>query len=172
MIIDVSRLPEEGLTVSKDFEFFCSDLVEENTVFLEPVHVKMRIKKIDEEIFIKGRISTRLSFICCRCLSPFEFLVDSPFDLVYLPEELDLIKDHLGKDDIQKFFYFSQKVDLKDIILEQLNFTFPLRPLCAENCQGICPNCGKVIKEGNCSCVMNESAPRLEKFKVFLRDKS
>ena len=72
MIVDIERLPAEGLKISKDFEFISTDLVEENTVFLEPVHADVLVKKAGEEIFISGRIFTCLSFICCRCLSPFE----------------------------------------------------------------------------------------------------
>ncbi len=171
MIIDLDRLPEDGLNVSKDFEFFSSELVEENTVFLEPVHADINIRLLGEEIFITGRFTTCLSFVCSRCLSPFELNVDSRFDLVYLPEELDMVRDQLDDEDMGQLFFYSQKIDLKDVILEQLNLTFPVRPLCAKDCQGICPVCGKIIKEGDCSCAAHELDPRLEKFKDFLRDK-
>ncbi len=171
MIIDIDKLPNDGLEISKNFEFFSSDLVEENTVFLDPLHAELKVRRFGEEIFIIGRITTRLSFICCRCLSPFEFEVNSSFDLVYLPEELEIAKDQLDDDDINRLFFYSRKIDIKEVILEQLNLTFPMRPLCTRDCQGICQVCGKIIKEGNCSCASNEGDPRLEKFKEFLRDK-
>jgi uncharacterized protein len=171
MIIDIDRLPEDGLNVSEDFEFFSSELVEENAVFLEPVHADVNVRMVGEEIFITGRITTCLSFVCSRCLSPFEFKVNSSFDLVYLPEELEIAKDQLDEEDINQLFFYSQKIDLKDVVLEQLNLTFPVRPLCARDCQGICPVCGKIIKEGDCSCAASDLDPRLEKFKDFLRDK-
>lgn len=171
MLIEIDRLTKEGLEITKDFEVFPGELVEENAVFLKPVHANVIIKKIGEEIFIKGYISTCLSLICCRCLSPYEFYIDSDFNHVYLPEELEIENDQLDSDDVDMLFYYSRKLDLKDIILEQLNFTFPLRPMCSEDCQGICPVCGKIIKKGNCSCAANESDPRLDKFKIFLRDK-
>jgi uncharacterized protein len=112
-----------------------------------------------------------LSFVCSRCLSPYEFKVDSKFDLVYLPEELEMAKDQLDEEDINQLFFYSHKLDLKEVILEQLNLTFPLRPLCSEDCRGICPICGKIINEGHCSCVADDTDPRLEQFKNFLRDK-
>lgn len=171
MIIDIERLPEKGLEVSKDFEFLSLDLIEENAVFLDPVHADLTIKKIGEEIRIKGRIKTRLSFICSRCLVPFEFPIDSRFDLIYLPEELGGVKDELDSEDVRKFFYHSQKIDLTDVVLEQLNLTFPVKPLCSEDCQGICPVCGKIVKGGQCSCERSDSDPRLEKLKIFIRDK-
>lgn len=171
MIINVDRLPQEGLEVSKEFEFFSAELVDEDVVFLEPVRVDLSIKKIGEEVFIKGEMKTCLSFICSRCLIPFEFPVHSRFDLVYFPDELDVMKDQLESDDISKLFYYSHKIDVKEVILEQLNLAFPVKPLCSEDCQGICPVCGKLIRNDKCSCVTKNSDPRLEKLKIFIRDK-
>jgi len=171
MIIDIERIPEEGLKISKDFEFTCDDLVEENTVFLEPVHVESTVHRVGEEILIKGRIATRLNFVCCRCLSPFEFPVDSEFDLIFLPEELEDPKEQLENEDLGKLFYHKRSIDLENVILEQLNLTFPMRPLCSDDCQGICPICGNLIDEGSCSCAKGKSDHRLDKLKTFLRDK-
>jgi uncharacterized protein len=171
MIIDIDRLPKEGMKISKDFEFFSETLVEEDAVFLEPVHGELTITKIGEEIFIKGKITTRLSFVCSRCLAPFEFPVDSNFDLVYLPEEFEDLKERLEDEDVNKMFYYSSKIDIQEVVLEQLNLVFPPKPLCSQDCQGICPICGKVIQSGECSCETKSSDPRLEKLKSLIRDK-
>lgn len=172
MLIDVDRIPEDGLEISKDFEFFSEDLVEESAVFLKPVQVEASVKKIGEELLIKGQITATLNFVCCRCLIPFEFPVDSRFDLVYLPEELEVAKEHLEQDDMNRLIYYKRHLDLKEVTLEQLNLTFPLRPLCSKGCQGICPVCGKLIKDDKCSCTAKGSNQRLEKLKIFMRDKS
>lgn len=171
MLIDIDRLPEKGLKICRDFDFISSELIEESAVFLKPVHADVLIKKTGEEILIKGKITTCLSFICSRCLLPFEFPIDSSFDFVYVPEEIDVVKEQLDRDDVNKLFYNSRSIDLREEILEQLNLTFPIRPLCSEDCQGICPVCGKIIKSGECSCQRDEPDPRLEKLKTFLRNK-
>jgi uncharacterized protein len=171
MIIDIDRIPDAGLKISKEFEYFNSDLVEESATFLEPVRVDISVRKSGEEVLIKGRIRSRLSVVCSRCLLPFEFSVDSDFDLVYIPEELNTLKEQLEKEDLSKLFYSDRTIDIKMEVLEQLNLTFPFKPLCAQDCQGICPVCGKVIRNEACSCLRDESDPRLEKLKTFLRDK-
>jgi len=169
MLIDIEKLPKEGLKISRDFDFASVDLVEEDAVFLKPVHGELTVRKIGEELWIKGRIKTCLSFICSRCLMPYEFPVDSKFDLVYFPEELDVVKEELEDDDINKLFYCSQQINIREVVLEQLNLTFPAKPLCSEDCEGMCPVCGKIRKEGRCGCVVKESDPRLEKLKTFKR---
>lgn len=171
MIINIDKLPEEGLKICKDFEYCSTDLVEENATFLESVHADVSVKKTGEEVFVKGRITTSLRVVCSRCLIPFEFPVDSRFDLVYLPEEMYVVKEQLEVEDLDQSFYFNRIIDIKKEILEQLNLAFPVKPLCSKDCQGICPVCGKIIEEGGCSCAANESDPRLAKFKIFMRDK-
>ena len=99
MLIEIDRLPEEGLRLSRDFDFLSVDLVEENAVFLEPPHADILVRRIGEEVWIKGRLTARMSFVCSRCLTPFEIPVDSKFDLVFLPEELETAKDELGDED-------------------------------------------------------------------------
>jgi len=172
MIIDIDKIPKEGLNVSRDFEFLNIDLVEENTVFLSPTHAEVVVRRIGEEIWIKGRLTARLSFICSRCLTPFEYPVDASFDLVYLPEELEMMKDELDAEDLGKSFYNDNQIDLQEVILEQLNLTFPLKPLCSEDCEGICAVCGQIRRGGNCSCQVKEEDQGLRKLKNFMREKS
>ncbi len=171
MIIEIDRLSEKELKISKNFDFLSTDLVDENVVFRKPVHADISIRRIQDEIFIQGRITTQLSFVCGRCLSPYEIPVDSTFDLVYLPEELEELGDQLEEGEMTRFFYMSPIIDLLDVVLEQINLTFPIKPLCTKDCQGLCPVCGKVEKDGDCHCVTHDSDPCLVKLKIFLRDK-
>lgn len=171
MIIDVDKLPEEGLKVSKDFFYHSLDLLEESAVFLESAHAEMVVRKVGEEVWIKGSLKARLNFVCSRCLTPFEYPVDSGFDLAFIPEEFALMKEELGEEDIDHQFFQSRKIDIREVILEQLNLIFPMKPLCLESCEGICPVCGRVRKSGDCACMSKENDPRLEKFKLFMKDK-
>jgi uncharacterized protein len=171
MLIDIDKIPRDGLTVDRDFEYPGVELVEEDAVFVRPVHVELTVTRIDEQIRIKGRIATLLRFNCSRCLTPFEYPVDSRFDLVYFPEELEEMKEELGEEDINTFYYAAPQLDLRQIVLEQLNLTFPLRPLCSEDCPGICPICGAVIRDGTCSCTIPGADPRLESLKSLMKDK-
>ncbi len=171
MLIDIDRLPEEGLHLSRDFEFLSLDLVEENAVFLEPAHAEVTVRRVGEEVLVRGEITARLSFVCSRCLTPFEFLVASRFDLVYLPEELDGFSDDLSDDKMDQMFYTGRQIDLRAVVLEQLNLTFPAKPLCTPACEGICAVCGEVVRESKCSCLVKEHNTVWNKLKIPMRDK-
>jgi uncharacterized protein len=172
MLIDIDKLPKDGLKISRDFEFTNSELIDENVVFLQLVHADVSARKIgDEEVRIQGRIKTCLSFVCSRCLTPFEYPVNSKFDLVFLPEELHELQDELDDEDLDQLFYKDRQIDLREVILEQLNLTFPAKPLCAEGCEGICAVCGRIRRRGECGCQGKEAEGRLDQLKIFLKDK-
>jgi uncharacterized protein len=171
MLIEIDRLPQEGLRVARDFDFPSADLVEEAAVFLEPVHADLLVRKVGEEVWIKGRLTTRLSFVCGRCLTPYELPVDSRFDLVFLPEEMETPKDELGEADLDTLYHYDRKIDIRAVVLEQLNLTFPPKPLCSESCEGLCAVCGELVRDGKCSCLVRETEPRLDKLKSLVRDK-
>ena len=169
MRIDIDRLPKEGLKVDRDFDFLSEDLVEEEAGFLQPAQARLEIKKVDQEILIKGRLTIGLSFVCSRCLMPFDYPVDSAFDLVYLPEDLEQAKEELAEEDLERGYFYSRSLDLQEIILEQLNLTFPVKPLCSKDCQGICPICGEVRRESGCACTVREDDPPLVKIKNLIK---
>ncbi|MGB8957825.1 MAG: DUF177 domain-containing protein [Candidatus Aminicenantales bacterium] len=172
MLIDLDRLPKEGLCLSRDFEFLSLDLVEENAVFLEPARADVTVRLIGDEVLVQGEVTARLSFVCSRCLTPFEFPVASRFDLVYLPEDIDALSEELSDDKIDQMFYSGRQLDLRAVVLEQLNLTFPAKPLCAPECEGICAVCGEIIRDAKCSCLVKESDTRWNKLKFPVRDKS
>ncbi len=172
MLIDLDRVPKEGLRVSKDFEFLSLDLVEENAVFLEPARAEVTVRLVGDEVLVQGEVTARLSFVCSRCLTPFEFPVASRFDLVYLPEDIDALSEELSDEKIDQMYYTGRQLDLRAVILEQLNLTFPAKPLCSPECEGICAVCGEVIRDAKCSCLVKETDAGWNKLKFPVRDKS
>jgi uncharacterized protein len=171
MIIDIDKLPKDGLTVSRNFEFPSLDLIDEEAVFLQPVQAEITLRRVGEEVWIKGRLATVLSFVCGRCLTPYEFPVNSRFDLVFMPEELHELKDELDEGETDTLFYQGRQIDVREVILEQLNLTFPAKPLCSADCGGICAVCGKVRRDGDCGCQIKETDARLEPLQILRKDK-
>jgi uncharacterized protein len=172
MMIDLDRLPKEGLRLSRDFEFLSLDLVEENAVFLEPARAEVTVRLVGDEVLVQGEVTARLSFVCSRCLMPFEFPVASRFDLVYLPEDIDALSEELSDDKMDQMYYAGRQLDLRAVVLEQLNLTFPAKPLCAPDCEGICAVCGELVRDAKCSCLVKETGQTWNKLKIPVRDKS
>ena len=45
-------------------------------------------------------------------------------------------------------------------------------PLCADDCQGLCAQCGRNLNEGDCDCVRDETDSRWGPLKELLEKKN
>jgi uncharacterized protein len=140
--------------------------------FKTPIHFNAHVRKVDEEISIEGRISAHLEMLCSRCLKPHDEYIDETFEVVYRPysrdkEETDEIE--LDETDLNISYYEGEVIDTLELIREQLLLFLPVKPLCKDDCAGLCPTCGKDLNEGPCSCTHETIDPRLAVLKQFLQ---
>jgi uncharacterized protein len=63
-------------------------------------------------------------------------------------------------------------LQIDNMVRESILLTLPLKPLCREDCKGLCPICGIDLNKSVCSCVKRETDPRWEKLKGLLDKKS
>jgi len=59
-------------------------------------------------------------------------------------------------------------LDVEELAREQIILEFPMRILCAEDCPGLCPRCGKSLASCGCGCPKEEIDPRLAALKKLL----
>jgi len=68
-------------------------------------------------------------------------------------------------DDLDISFYKGDRIDLTELIKEQILLYLPMQPLCSTDCKGLCPKCRKSLKDGPCNCEVKEIDPRFEVLK-------
>lgn len=116
-----------------------------------PVDLKVDIIKSGTDVIINGTLDIELLCDCSRCLKKFKFLLHAPFEAQFTINPLDEKQEiELGKDVRQA------------IILE-----IPEKPLCRNDCPGLCSRCGKDLSDGFCECQQAPSDNRLAKLKDF-----
>jgi len=98
--------------------------------------------------------------------------VDAAFDLLYLPaaEAPDDDEIEVAEEDINTAFYRDGSIDLGEMIHEQLYLALPMKPLCREDCKGLCPLCGANWNTTTCTCEVRWEDPRLAGLKALLKD--
>ena len=52
----------------------------------------------------------------------------------------------IEEDDLNTAFYENDEIDLGQLMQEQFYLVLPMKPLCSENCKGLCPNCGEELE--------------------------
>jgi uncharacterized protein len=134
-----------------------------------PVHLGFDIHKDKDKFRLVGTVRTELELLCSRCLEPFRLPVDQPFDLRYHPqsEASTEAETEVGEGDLETSFYQNEQIDLNELLREQFFLVLPMKPLCREDCQGLCPQCGTNLNTGTCDCAPVWEDPRLAALKQF-----
>ncbi len=138
MKIDTSRIPPEGLTQEEEIKASELALDEASIKLGQPVRVRAEVFKITNAVTIDLLIEALMCFDCSRCLN--EFLFDF-------------------KKNIQLSFQVDrpvQIIDLNDDIRQEIVLAYPLKPLCKEDCRGMCFRCGRNLNESNCNCSLKQ----------------
>ena len=97
--------------------------------------------------------------VCSRCLKEFIYDIDIP------SVEREFIIDLPASDLIpgEDVFYIdatTNKIDLFDMIREEILLHFPVIPICSLRCKGLCDKCGINLNEEKCKCKHDEGVKK------------
>lgn len=127
-----------------------------------PVSVELSHYRAGMELFFAGQLSTQTLATCARCAEQFSVTSARPFRFVLAPRAAgDPAETDLRAEDLEFSFYDGEEVDLSPLIREQVLLALPTRPLCDENCRGLCPACGANRNRDECGCSAPAFDPRL-----------
>jgi len=158
MKILIDRITESPKTVS-----FAERVEELNQVYTERAHHEFRFPpsvdvdlvfyRSGREILLHGSFHGVIEGHCSRCLEVYSFAVEKGFDLVLLPNPTETDKKReLNHEELGVSFYQGAEINLAPLIQEQVLLTLPIRPLCNEQCRGLCAGCGVNLNEVSCLC--------------------
>ena len=163
MKIVIADIPEEGLQVEVEEKI---DL--EGISFLSPVTGGLALHRTGKEIIVSGALKAKADLQCSRCLKIFRRDLEVPVEVVYHPlEEIVAERHELQNDELDMGFYRGEELDLQELLSEQLLLNVQMKPLCQEECRGLCPRCGTDLNMGACECRKKEADPRLEVLRSY-----
>jgi uncharacterized protein len=144
---------------------------EEDFRVAEPVALAFDIFKDKQQFRLTGRVKTMLELPCSRCLEPYTLPVDQTFDLRYQPHAQNAGEGEreIEEDDLTTAFYENDEIDLGQLIREQFYLALPMKPLCGDDCKGLCPVCGANLNRDACGCRLDWEDPRLAALKELRR---
>ncbi|HLO25057.1 MAG TPA: DUF177 domain-containing protein [Geobacteraceae bacterium] len=124
-------------------------------LFLGPLDVQLSVAREYDHIRAQGRVTTKVRLGCSRCLAEYETDIDSPFTVFYMPAAAGVAQDEeveLTEEDLVSATYEGDEIDFAREIAEQVLTEIPVKPLCREDCKGLCPVCGTDLNEAVCNC--------------------
>ncbi len=131
---------------------------ETQTLFPNDIGVEVEVQKYSEEYFIQAKLTTQAHYVCDRCLDEFDRELLADFRLVYSKHA----RAREADDDYRFFGEDTAEIDLSRDVRENLLLVIPMKHLCSEDCQGLCPHCGINLNHGTCNCESETIDPRWE----------
>jgi uncharacterized protein len=141
--------------------------VDDSFRIVAPVALGFDIDKDKQQFRLAGSLKTTLELPCSRCLEPFDWPVDAVFDLRYQPRAQNTGEGEreIEEDDLSTAFYENDEIDLGQLMREQFYLSLPMKPLCRDDCKGLCAVCGTNLNRASCLCERRWTDPRLAALK-------
>lgn len=162
MLVERSQIPPEGLDLK-----LCEEPqwegVEGLWLSLAPVEVSLHLEREVQGILATGTFATTAVVPCSRCSEPVSIPIADSFTVLYAEareafdsDEIELSAAEMDVDVLQ-----DDRLDVSELLRENVLLNLPLQPLCRADCRGLCPHCGINLNERSCQCRAEEGDPRL-----------
>lgn len=156
MNIDVSELKNKknskrsiNVMIEKDSFYDGNETVN----FLKPLNFDGTLRLVNDIYELKGKVSAELLLTCSRCLKEY------PYHL-----EIDIeenLSTNPSNENCEIISIKNDKIDIYEIIENNLVIQLPVKRLCNEYCKGLCQQCGIDLNHKECSCDRIDVDPRL-----------
>ena len=118
--------------------------------------------KTHQGLLVRGQVNASVTTTCSRCLGEFASLSPLEVEEEYFPlvdvntgRRLDLPWDYEGT-----VIDNTHVLDLADLLRQCTLAAQPIKPLCRQDCQGLCQECGSDLNRENCVCSGDGIDPR------------
>jgi len=161
MQINVSQQLRSSIGSVRDYEVSeIADVTGDGNGSL--VRGKVRLMRTDRGILVEGILDTDVELSCSRCLSLFDCPLTLNIEEEYFPT-MDVVSgaslplpEEIGCFTIDEHHV----LDLTEAIRQCALLAIPMKPLCREDCAGLCPDCGHNLNQGPCNCPPQGADPR------------
>jgi uncharacterized protein len=114
----------------------------------EIVEIDATLESVSEGVLATAEIYAVATGECIRCLDPVEVVIDRQIRELYRYEPTDgrgrkavEVEDDLDND--EDFYLEGNDLNLELPVIDAIILNLPSNPLCDDDCQGLCPDCGE-----------------------------
>jgi len=180
--IEVYTLFEGQTLIVTDQSVWETPILElsENVRIIAPMRAELTFFPQEEGFLIRGSMTGEVALSCNRCAEEARISLDveitsfEPFPLQepkYDDEEVleaDPDLDMTVFATIEDTLYFN----VAAFLWEEFALALPVKPLCADTCNGLCAICGVNLNTKPCDCVNDEGDPRFAALRGIVIEKN
>jgi len=129
------------------------------------VEGKVTLVRTDRGILTEATLHTEVEVTCSRCLSLFDYPLTLSIEEEYFPITDVVSGTSLSLPEEPGCFTIDEHhvLDLTEAIRQYALLVIPMKPLCRQDCAGLCPTCGHNLNQGPCDCLPQQADPRRSK---------
>lgn len=130
------------------------ELKDNEAELIGPVEGEVKLHRTNQGIFADGYVEVPVEMECIRCLEPFVATLRFPLREQFYPT-IDVntgVPVAPPADDLAFPLDRNHLLDLREAIRQNLVLALPVKPLCKDDCAGLCPTCGHNLNDGPCDC--------------------
>lgn len=113
-----------------------------------PIELDLHLDSVVEGILVRGTVAFSVERPCARCLTPQ--VRSHVVDVAELFQDPRKREDDDEEDPGYEIVDDLTAIDLSTMIRDAVLMDLPLRVVCDEDCQGLCPVCGANRNDGDC----------------------
>ena len=155
MNLNLLKADETPLLFEGDFDLAANEAVKDVVSLSGPVSVKGKIEKGARGYRLHAGFRFTGESSCSRCLIGIPVAHQGEFELLLQPEQDQPEEEEhaLSAGELDVAWYpESKELELDPLVAEQVVLALPMKPLCREECAGLCPTCGANRNEAPCNC--------------------
>ena len=167
MEFNLSQLLKEAIGATRRFE-----VDEELTLMESPLSGRVvgdvEFLRTDRGIWVTAILDSKVSCTCSRCLEECEQILHMRLEEEFLLQ-IDVSTGSKVKkpEDAEEYLFIGvdHVLDLTEAVRQYAELGIPIKPLCREECAGICLECGTNLNDAPCTCY---NAPREGRWSALL----
>lgn len=157
LLVPFDEIPEDGYSVDLDraLPAFAAILDQAATLGTTTGTASVQMQRWPQRVDVTGGLKLELDLICVRCTATFRTALAREIRqiLVRKPEGADPEEEfELTRGDLDRSEMVGDTVNLAELLAEEVQLTLPAKPLCSEDCKGICQRCGADLNSEECDC--------------------
>lgn len=143
----------------------------DETTFPEPISVVGTLTKTGNNLVLHATMSTNVRLECGRCLASHLERITAEFEVLYQWTDRGVPVKFIREeaDEVETIDYDAQQIEIGWRVEEAIHLALPLKPLCREDCRGLCPICGADLNETTCRCRRDVEDPRWLALKAMFK---
>ena len=121
--------------------------------------VEIRVRRKGKKVLLEGMLRFCPVLPCDRCGVAVASPLEEEFEYIFTLDEkqAESYEVEIGDEDCVTVCLKEPVIDLGELFREQVYLAMPAKTLCSEDCRGLCPECGAVLKDERCNCSKGNS---------------